>query len=144
MYVGCWPYLLCSSDLFFFCRYLQPNHTHGTNDIAATAEEAWSLIHVASHAARGDITEGSNRRKRVAQNQDVDARSSRIVVPSQTVIGFHISTTTNAQVDHGRPFETTFFPSPTSRPASNCEFSPIFDFPVINTVLSAVGCVNLI
>jgi hypothetical protein len=73
-------------------RYSQPNHTHGTNDIVTTAEDAWSLIRVASRAARDD--KGSNRRKQVAQNQDVDARS-------WSALRDYLST---------------------SRPASNCEF----------------------
>jgi len=71
----------------FFCRYSQLNYTHRTNDIATTAEEAQSLIRAASHAACDDVTEGLNRHKRAAQNQNVDARSSWVAAPSQPAMG---------------------------------------------------------
>jgi hypothetical protein len=83
-------YMSCSSDLFSAVT-----RSRTINDVAATAEEARFLIHVASRAARDDVAEGSNHRKRAAQNQNMDARSSWIAAPSQSAIGF----ATNMQVN---------------------------------------------
>ena len=82
----------------FFCRYSQPNRIYPPLQRRHGPPFVQPAVHCAAH---DDVMEGSNRgrRKRVAQNQNVDARSSRIVVPSQSVIGFPHSTPTNVQVN---------------------------------------------
>lgn len=85
MYVAWMSCTFC--HLTFFLRSSWPNHFHRQNAIAATAEETRSTIRAASRASRIDVPEHSNRRRRVAQNQNADARPSQIMAPSQCTIG---------------------------------------------------------
>ena len=96
---------------------------------------------MASCAARDDVAEGSNRRNRGVQNQNVDARSSRIAAPSQPAMGF----TTNAQVNQvAGPLRLPLSSLRYLAPLPTVSFQAIFDPPVINMALVAVGSVNLI
>jgi len=86
MYVAWMSCTFCR--LTFFLRSSWPNHFHRQNAIAAAAEETRSTIRAASRSTRIDVTEDLGRRRRVAQNQNVDARPSWTTVPSQCTIGF--------------------------------------------------------
>jgi hypothetical protein len=96
---------------------------------------------VASRAACDDVAEGSNRHKQGVQNQNVDARSSRIAVPSQPAMGFMTNTQVNQVAGPSRlPLSSLQHLSP----LPTVSFQAIFDPPVINMALVAVGSVNLI
>jgi hypothetical protein len=131
----------CSSDLFSAGTRSRTIPVLQTIYIAAAADEARFLIRVASRAARDDVAEGSNRRKRGVQNQNEDARSSRIAAPSQPAMGF----TTNTQVNQvSGPSRLPLSSLRQLAPLPTVSFQAIFDPPVINMALVAVGFVNLI